>query len=128
MTEGRLPVALVQVPEILNSGQMRRFLDEMQICMNTIRPRIVLDCSRLRRMDRAVIHLMLCGLEETLKHNGDLRLAALPEGASREFYLSGLERLFDVFETIPDAVNSFYPAAKGAPLLQDIDRSSNTTA
>jgi anti-anti-sigma factor len=112
MMHERSPVVLVQIPEALNAQQERIFLSELESRLNTSRPRIVLDCSKLRRMDKAAIHLLLCCLEETLKRNGDVKLAALPNGASTIFALSGLEGLFEVFDTISDATNSFQQLPK----------------
>src|ERR1700722_7573611 len=107
MMHERSPVVLVQIPEALNAQQERIFLSELESRLNTSRPRIVLDCSKLRRMDKPSMHLLLCCLEETLKRNGDVKLAALPNGASAIFALSGLGGLFEVFDTISGATNSF---------------------
>jgi anti-anti-sigma factor len=125
MTHERAPVALVEVPETLKPRQERIFLRELESCMNTSRPRIVLDCSKLRQMDKAAIHLLLCCLEEALKHNGDIRLAAVPKGASGILDLSGLGGLFEVFDTIPAAVSSFHRVSKDVISQREVPRGSN---
>jgi anti-anti-sigma regulatory factor len=100
-------VAVKQLPEVLNAKQGRLFFKELESCVNVDRPCLVLDCSKLRRMDSSVVHLMLCCLEEALKRNGDVKLAAIPAGATAILELSGIDRLFEVFDTTADAVSSF---------------------
>jgi anti-sigma B factor antagonist len=102
-----------QLPEKLNAKQGRLFFGELESCMNVDRPCLVLDCSKLRQMDTSAVHLMLCCLEEALKRNGDVKLAAIPTGATSILELSGIDRLFEVYETTDDAVSSFSrPAAE----------------
>ena len=101
-------VAVKQLPEKLSVRQGRRFLREMVRCMNVDRPRIVLDCSNVRQMDRPLIHVLLCCLEEAMKRNGDVRLAAIPPGAGAILESTGADRLFDIFDTAAEAENSFH--------------------
>lgn len=120
MTHERTPVAVVQLPEVLNIQQERLFLKEFAGCVNTSRPRIVLDCSKLRQLDKAAIHLLLCCLEDALKRNGDVKLAAIPKGASAIASGSGLDALFEVFDTVSGATNSFHHVPKGATPSRDV--------
>jgi anti-anti-sigma factor len=101
-------VTVKLLPEVLNRKQRRIFCNELEICMNINRPRIVLDCSRVRRMDRAAIHLLFCCLEEAMKRNGNVKLAAMPPGAEDVLKLTGVNLLFEIFDTKEDAVNSFH--------------------
>jgi anti-sigma B factor antagonist len=100
-------VAVKQLPERMNARQGRLFFSELESCMNVDRPGLVLDCSSVRQMDSSCVHLMLCCLEEALKRNGDVKLAGIPAGATAILELSGIDRLFEVFDTSDDAVNSF---------------------
>ena len=101
-------VAVKHLPEILSRKQRLAFLREIQSCMNVDRPRMVLDCSNARQLDRPVIYLLLCCLEEAMKCKGDVKLAALPPGAGAALELAGVNRLFDIYATTADAVNSFH--------------------
>jgi anti-anti-sigma factor len=101
-------VAVKQLPEKLNAKQGRHFFNEMEIWINVDRPRIVLDCSRVHQMDRSAIHLLLCCLEEAMKRNGDVKLAGVPQSAKASLAQTGLGRLFEVFDTSADAVQSFH--------------------
>jgi anti-anti-sigma regulatory factor len=71
------------------------------------RPYIVLDLSKAGVMDRSAIYLLLCCLEEAIKRNGDVRLAAIPLGTRAGLELTGVDRLFEIFGTNAEAVNSF---------------------
>ena len=75
--------------------------------MNVDRPSLVLDCSRVRLMDTSAVHLLLCCLEEAMKRNGDVKLAAVPAGATAVLELSGIDRLFEIYDTPAEAVSSF---------------------
>lgn len=116
MTTRSRPVTVRQFTAPLNRAQERAYLREMRVWMEADRPRVVLDCSQLRELDRASIRLMLCCLEEAMKRNGDVRLAALPDGASAILEKMGAGRLFSVYATAADAANSFnhFPSPRGA--------------
>ena len=53
------------------------------------------------------MHLMLHCLEEALRRNGDVRLAAMPAAGEPAFEAAGLGRLFDLYQTVAEAVASF---------------------
>ena len=75
--------------------------------MNAERPCIVLDCARLREMDHHALHLLLCCLEGAIKRNGDVRLAAVTPTAMACLEAAGVDRLFRIFATTDEAVESF---------------------
>ena len=101
------PVAVKQLPEKLDAKQGRLFFSELESCMNVDRPCLVLDCSRVRLLDSAAVHLLLCCLEEAMKRNGDVKLAGIPAGATEVLELSGIARLFEVYDSNAEAVSSF---------------------
>jgi anti-anti-sigma factor len=101
-------VEVKQIPQALTVKHARLFLGELESCMSTDRPCIVLDCSNVRQMDRSVIHLLLGCLEEAMKRNGDVKLSAVPAAAGAILELTGVSRLFEVFDTNTDAVSSFH--------------------
>jgi anti-sigma B factor antagonist len=107
MTLRTSAVTIKQLPETMSTKERRIFFREIESCMSLDRPSIVLDCSKVRRLDRSVVHLLLCCLEEAMKRNGDVKLAAMPPGAGTILEMTGINRLFDIFDTTADAVNSF---------------------
>jgi anti-anti-sigma regulatory factor len=60
-------------------------------------------------MDMATMLLLLDCLEDAMKRNGDIKLAAIPEAARASLELTGIDRLFEVFDTSADAVGSYHP-------------------
>jgi anti-anti-sigma regulatory factor len=107
MTSRTHPVTVKQLPETFNSKQAKLFFSDLESHMNIDRPAIVLDCSKVHKVDSSAVHLLLCCLEEAMKRNGDVKLAALPSGSAEVVALSRIDRLFEVFGTIAEAVNSF---------------------
>jgi anti-anti-sigma regulatory factor len=102
------PVAVRRMPDVLSVQQKLAFLHEVAGIMNTNRPRLVLDCSTLRECDISMIHLLLHCLEEAMKRNGDVKLAAVPTGAAIRLVSTGVARLFETFDSTEEAVNSFH--------------------
>jgi anti-anti-sigma factor len=107
MTSAR-HVSVKQLPEKLSVKQGRSFFREIEPQLQSDRPRIVLDCSKVRQLDSAGIHVLLRVLEEAMKRNGDVKLASTPPAAAAILQLTRVGRLFESFDTIADAVNSFH--------------------
>lgn len=107
MTLEKRTITVKQVPEDLDLKQERKFLREIEKSMDGDRPRMVLDCSNVREIDKPVIHLLLSCLAEAMKRNGDVRLAGLPPGADAILAHAGADRIFEIYDTTADAVNSF---------------------
>ena len=122
MTHERSPVTLVHLPDAINARQERIFLSELEKRMSAGRPRIVLDCSKLHRMDKPALHLLLCCLEEAMKRNGDVKLAAIPDEAMADFGQFGLDGLFEVFDTTSSAQESFHNTPKSGTPYMDAPR------
>jgi anti-sigma B factor antagonist len=116
-------VAVKQLPETLNAKRKRLFFDELESCVNIDRPCLVLDCSRLQQMDTSALFLLLCCLEEAMKRNGDVKLAGIHDGAKVVLGLTGLDRLFEIYETNAEAVNSFRRLSVGRPLHRNAPQS-----
>lgn len=116
ITSGLRAVAVKRLPDVLSMQQKIAFLHEVASVMKTSRPRLVLDCSNLRECDGSAIHLLLHCLEEAMKRNGDVKLAAVPTAAAVVLVSTGVARLFETFDTAAEAVNSFHllPVVSGS--------------
>jgi anti-sigma B factor antagonist len=101
------PVVVMQVPEVLNVKEVRNFMEELGPLLESNRPRIVLDCSQVRSMESAGVEMLLRCLEEVLKRDGDLKLAALSPEAEVILELMRVARVFETFQNCEDAVRSF---------------------
>jgi anti-sigma B factor antagonist len=101
------PVVVMQLPEQLDLAQAQNFLQELAPLFEHDRPRIVLDCSQVRYIDNAGIETLLHCLEESMKRDGDLKLAALSPQSAVMLELVRVDRIFEIFHTSEEAVRSF---------------------
>jgi anti-anti-sigma regulatory factor len=109
-------VAVKQLPVKFSGRQRSEFFREMKGCLDRDRPYLVLDCSRLAHMDRPVILLLLCCLEEAMKRNGDVRLVGVSPQARAALQAAEADILFGFYDTNVDAVASFRRRAGGFTL------------
>src|ERR1051325_1132210 len=106
MKTGR-PVLVMQLPERLNLTEARGFLPEVMAVLRNDRPLIVFDFSEVQQVDSAGVEMLLKCLERVMSLDGDLKLAALTPQASVILELTRVDRLFEIFATVDDAVESF---------------------
>jgi anti-sigma B factor antagonist len=109
-------VTVHEVPQRVTPAAERKFLQELQAYVETERPRLVLDCTAVSVMDKATIHLLLSCLEEAMKRNGDARLSAVNNEARTALDAAGVSRLFEIYPTTAEAVQSFRHRASSSPL------------
>jgi anti-sigma B factor antagonist len=95
------------MPERINLQQAREFRREVQPFLRSDRPQVVFDFSGVRRMDAAGVDLLLECMSEVMRHDGDLKLAALSPQAAVVLELTRSDRLFEIYDTAADAVRSF---------------------
>ena len=104
----RRPVIVKTLPEESSGEQARRFIHEIKSSIQVDRPRVVLDCSRVQQFDIVGIQVLLHCLEEAMKRNGDVKLAAITPGTGKILKRTGVVSLFEVFDNTLDAVESFH--------------------
>lgn len=105
------PVIVMQLPEQLKRTEAQAFCAELQPLLEGERPRLVLDCSQVQDADSAGIEMLLNCMEETMKRDGDLKLAAVSPVLAVMLELMRVDRLFEIFDTSQEAAQSFqvYP-------------------
>jgi anti-sigma B factor antagonist len=101
-------VVVQELPEKLTVGYTLQFFREIESQLKTERPYLVFDFSNVRQFDSSGVQMLLYCMEEVMKRNGDLKLAALPSGPAVMLELTRVDRLFEIFEDVQDAVESFY--------------------
>lgn len=92
----------------LKLGQVQNFLRDVTPLLTADRPRIVFDFSQVCQIDSAGVDLLLYCVEQTMKRNGDLKLAAVPPASAVILELTQVDRLFEIFDTVAEAEDSFY--------------------
>ncbi len=106
METGR-PVVVKRMPERLNLRHAREQLREMQPILNSDRPQIVFDMSQVRHLDAAGVDMLLHCMTQAMKHDGDVKLAALSPQSATILELTRTDRLFEIYNTAADAMRSF---------------------
>ena len=108
------------MPEKMNLKQARNFFKEVQPFLNSDRPQVVFDMSQVRHIDAAGVDVLLQCMREVVKHDGDLKLAALSPQAAVVLELTRTGRLFEIYDNstaavksfssfLPNAIKHFYP-------------------
>jgi anti-anti-sigma factor len=105
------PIVVMELPENLNLAAGNAFLAEVMPLFEGDRPRIVLDCSQVQHIDSAGIEILLHCMDEVMKRDGDLKLAALSPRSAAILELMRVDRLFEVLETTEEATRSFHAVA-----------------
>jgi anti-sigma B factor antagonist len=101
------PVTVLQLPEQLTAKAQRDFVRELECSMDASRPYVVIDCSNVAQLDRSIVHVMLRSLEEAMKRNGDVKLAGISSDVDLMGRFAAVNRLFEIFDSTEDAVESF---------------------
>jgi anti-sigma B factor antagonist len=101
-------VVVKQLPQRITLTEARKVLLEVAPLLESDRPCLVFDFTDVVQMDSAGIEMMLRCMEEAMKRNGDVKLAALPPQVAVILELTRVDRLFEIFENPSDAVESFH--------------------
>lgn len=107
MTTGK-PVVVKQLPEYLGVQQCQAFLRELEPVLDRDRPRLVFDFTGVQHLDSAGVEFLLRCMEEAMKRNGDLKLAAVSPQLAVILEMTRVDRLFEIFDNSTDAVESFH--------------------
>ncbi len=102
------PVIVMEAPERLFESEAIAFRRELRNMLQTERPRIVLDCSHIKDIDSTGVETLLHCMDEAMKRDGDVKLAAVAPGSAVILELMKVDRLFEVFDSADEAVRSFH--------------------
>ena len=69
---------------------------------------VVLDFSNVEFIDSACLGALVALLKRLREHKGDIKMACLTDDVRSIFQITRLDRVFDLFETKEEAVNSFF--------------------
>ena len=107
MTNSR-PVVVKQLPDRVSVNEAQQLFRELAPLFEGDRPCLVFDFSEVRQLDSAGIEMLLRCMEEAMKRNGDVKLAAVSPQVTVILELTRVDRLFEIFENPSDAVESFH--------------------
>ena len=101
------PVLVVQLPQHLDGTQAKIFLKKLEPLLDVDRPRLVLECSQVRHVDSAGAEMLLQCMQQAMKRDGDMKLAAVSPALGAFLELLRVDRLFEMLDTEKEAVQSF---------------------
>jgi len=107
MTNSR-PVVVKQLPDRVSVNETQQLFRELAPLFEGDRPCLVFDFSEVRQLDSAGIEMLLRCMEEAMKRNGDVKLAAVSPQVTVILELTRVDRLFEIFENPSEAVESFH--------------------
>lgn len=110
-------VTVHTLPRETSPESQMQVLASLENAVESGHPRFVVDCSNLETVGSEEVHLLLCCLEEAMKHNGDVRLAELKPKAYAALRNIGIGRLFEIFDTKDAAVASYEGRQSHVPAL-----------
>jgi anti-sigma B factor antagonist len=101
-------VVVKKFPESVSVNHVQHLQREAVPLLENDRPCVVFDFSDVMQLDSAGIEMLLRCMEEAMKRNGDVKLAAVSPQVAVILELTRVDRLFEIFETPADAVESFH--------------------
>ncbi|MHB1462771.1 MAG: STAS domain-containing protein [Armatimonadota bacterium] len=100
-------IAIVEIPgDHLDAGNVKEFKREITQVLNDNK-KVVFDFGQLRFVDSSGLGAILSSLRTLNAAGGDLKLAALSKGVRALFELVRMHRIFDIFNTVDEAVKAF---------------------
>jgi anti-sigma B factor antagonist len=105
------PVIVKELPTRLVAGVAHLFCHKIESALKSDRPRLVFDFAKVREIDSRGIGMLLHCAEEVMKRNGNLKFASVGSEAGVMLELTGVESLFEIYDNVPDAIESFSPCS-----------------
>lgn len=114
------------IPRRFIKEELGQFSCEVQALLTVDRPRLVFDFSGVQEIDRAGAQALLDYLCQVLKANGDIKLACLPPTIGLVFELTGVDRVFEIYSSAFDALESFQQSPQEREPVEEFGSDRNT--
>ena len=101
-------VVVHKLPESVSTDHVQDILREVLPSLEEDRPCLVFDFADARKIDSAGIDMLLRCMEEAMKRNGDVKLAAVSPQITVMLEITRVARLFETFDKPSDAIESFH--------------------
>ena len=79
--------------------------------LNSVAPKetdVVLDCSAINFIDSSCLGTLVSVVKTLRTQNGDIKLALLTDDVRSIFQITRLDKVFAIFDTLDEAVASYY--------------------
>jgi len=98
--------------------ELRNLLDEQIVIGHS---KIIVDLSQCTHLDSTFIGALVVTQKKLLGKGGELKIVDPLNPAKELFYLTGMSKVFDTFETAEDALKSFNSGIKSPESKTDDD-------
>jgi len=107
---------VIRVPESFGGKEARKLRRELKKRVSTNRPCVIVDMSRVKKIDLSGLEGLLKCMEEISKQDGTLELGAISAEAATLLELTRLDKLFQKFPAVQlqAPVPEFVPDRAGA--------------
>lgn len=85
---------------------------QLQSLLDPGTPHVVVDLAQVTYVSSSALRVLLVGLKRARSLGGDLRLSALRANVLNVFKITGFVTLFQIYETLEEAVRSYTEEAK----------------
>ena len=96
--------------------ELRNLLEEQIVFGNS---KIVVDLSQCTHLDSTFIGVLVVTLKKLLAKGGELKIVEPLDPAKELYYLTGISKVFNNFETAEEAIKSFGPTIKPTETKSD---------
>lgn len=93
----KVATIIVKLPEIFGARAARKLERELKSRLAQANPSVILDLSRVRRIDSKGVAALLHCMEELAKHDNALQFAGISPEAATVLELTRMDRLFQKF-------------------------------
>ena len=98
---------MIKLPEVFGGKEARKLGRELKSKIGTEKPCVVVDLSRVKKIDLAGLEGLLHCMDEVARQDGALQIGGISPEAATVLELARLDRLFQKFATFPAEAASF---------------------
>lgn len=103
----RSSTIIVKLPEVFGAKAARKLARELKSKFTNSNPHVVLDLSRVKKIDSKGLEGLLSCLEEVAKQDGAVQFGRVSPEAATMLELTRMDRLFDKFPSFPVEAPAF---------------------
>ncbi len=100
-------ITIVEISGRIDASNTPMLDEEMSKVLSEGKTKVIVDLSNLAYISSAGLRVFLSAVKKLKKSNGDLRLCGLSPNIMKIFKLAGFNKIFQIFDSEKEAVDSF---------------------
>jgi anti-sigma B factor antagonist len=117
-SDDQLVVVLTPIGK-LDISTAWQFRLKLQECLSSISPHVILNLSHLEGIDSSGMTTLVAGLREAEQRQGSFRICNLQPALRPVFEISGMDNIFEIYETESDALVVGEPSSQDHPAPEE---------